>query len=458
MESKGRVVIQPVSGKKYFLYTPAANHPPTGGANKGKDMAENQESEPLLDDDDYALLRCDSLLARVDSNNFASLLDNSTPPIVENEELNPQEIPPPPQDQPQTQQQEAADIQLIINSALSMETGILQSSELSWDHTENWQNLEDVTLDTTTQGTQVLQCDTPVGPCDGNSHTSFIPDSSPNSHVPSLQSWPGQYEFKISLPIGNKDRNKWCYSMLQNKVYLCPLIAVPIHVKLLQWFDASITITPVFKESRHRVEAVMPCFNCKNKVNSDVADHLVMVEGQECMYKQVNERYVVSVPLHPPPPGEVTSTLLVKLSCLQSCIGGPNRRPFCLVFTLHDSSGNVVGRQVLDLKCCRCPSRDMLNEDKAEQKRQRPSQPINDFHQLDRVQALKRSAAPVATTGEKKKRFNIKMEPGTENRYRSVTVPVEFVGKVKTYINSLIAEDYIRRNQPNILLFSEDEL
>ncbi|MPC31483.1 hypothetical protein E2C01_024773 [Portunus trituberculatus] len=37
-------------------------------------------------------------------------------------------------------------------------------------------------------------------------------------------------------------------------------------------------------------------------------------------------------------------------------------------------------------------------------------------------------------------------------------VPVEYVGKVKAYVNSLIAEDYIRRNQPNILLYSEDEL
>lgn len=68
----------------------------------------------------------------------------------------------------------------------------------------------------------------------------------------------------------------------------------------------------------------------------DVKDHLVMVEGPECDYKVVNERYVVSVPLHPPPPGDSASTLLLRLICLTSCIGGPNRRPFCLVFTLHD--------------------------------------------------------------------------------------------------------------------------
>lgn len=425
-------------------------------------MNENQEeSEPLLNEDDYELLRCDSLLARVGSNNFASLLDNSTPSTIENEELTPPEMQPPPppqhQTQTQTQQQEASEFQLIINSTLSMENDMHPSNELKWDQSESWLKLEE--LDTTTQGFPVLQCDTPLAPSEGNSHTSLVPDSSPNSQVPSLQNWPGQYDFKISLPIGNKDRNKWCYSMLQNKLYLCPLIAVPIHVKVLQWLDASITITPVFKESRHRVETVMPCFNCKNKVSDDVADHLVMVEGQECVYKQVNERYVVSVPLHRPPPGEITSTLLVKLSCLQSCIGGPNRRPFCLVFTLHDGSGSVVGRQVLDLKCCRCPSRDMLNEDKAEQKRQRPAQPNNNFSQLDCVQALKRAAAPVATTGDKKRRFNIKMEPGTDKNHEYIKVPSgEIASKMKAHLNLLLAEAYVRENHPNILPYSEDDL
>ena len=37
-------------------------------------------------------------------------------------------------------------------------------------------------------------------------------------------------------------------------------------------------------------------------------------------------------------------------------------------------------------------------------------------------------------------------------------VPVEYVSKVKAFINGLIAEEYIRRNQPSLLLYSEDEL
>lgn len=47
---------------------------------------------------------------------------------------------------------------------------------------------------------------------------------------------------------------------------------------------------------------------------------------------------------------------------------------FCPCISFHNvnlysnvlfySTGAVIGRQILDLKCCKCPSRDLLNEDK----------------------------------------------------------------------------------------------
>lgn len=66
-----------------------------------------------------------------------------------------------------------------------------------------------------------------------------------------------------------------------------------------------------------------------------LAEHIIQIESDSCQYMVVNERYFVGTPLHPPPPGEVASTLLVKVMCLTSCVGGPNRRPFSLVFTLR---------------------------------------------------------------------------------------------------------------------------
>ncbi|XP_050728670.1 cellular tumor antigen p53-like isoform X2 [Eriocheir sinensis] len=431
--------------------------------NQDSAMNENQQdSEPLLDDADYQLLRSDSFLNRLGSNNFASLIEAPAAPIPENDvaQQQPQPLhhhqPPhhPPQQQQQLEMQLLHDADIIDPLFIDSSLLAVPQSNLHLDPNESWSQVETIQSETDSLSS-LLNHEAPVAIVDGSSSISYLPDSTPTQVVPSLQAWPGQYDFQISLPIENKDRNKWCFSTEQNKLYLCPHVAVPINIQLLQFIDASITITPVFRDSRHRVQPVVPCFNCKSKINNDTKDHLVMVEGQECDYKMVNDRFVVSVPLHPPPPGEAASTLLLLLNCLTSCVGGPNRRPFCLVFTLHDNTGAVIGRQILDLKCCKCPSRDLLNEDRAAIRNREHA--LHSHPPGDRSQALKRSA-PVTTTGDKKRRFNIKLEPGTEQRYRTLPVPIEYVPQVKRYINCLISEAYMRRNMPKMLLFSEDEI
>ncbi len=54
----------------------------------------------------------------------------------------------------------------------------------------------------------LLNPEASMGIVDGSSSISYIPDSTPTQVVPSLQAWPGQYDFQISLPVENKDRNK----------------------------------------------------------------------------------------------------------------------------------------------------------------------------------------------------------------------------------------------------------
>lgn len=54
----------------------------------------------------------------------------------------------------------------------------------------------------------LLNPEAPLPLVDGSSNTSHVPDSTPTQQVPSLQAWPGPYDFQISLPVENKDRNK----------------------------------------------------------------------------------------------------------------------------------------------------------------------------------------------------------------------------------------------------------
>merc|ERR1711988_1265173 len=49
--------------------------------------------------------------------------------------------------------------------------------------------------------------------------------------------------------------------------------------------------------------------------------------------------------------------------CLGSDVGGINRRPLKVIFTLEHLTGKVVGRKVFDVRICSCPRRDKAQEE-----------------------------------------------------------------------------------------------
>lgn len=325
-----------------------------------------------------------------------------------------------------------------------------QQIEVSWNEID----MEDELAQSSNSGVPIISTSTFMAIMEESS-SSLMPDSTSRT-VPSLQPWAGKYNFAISVPTDNKDRNKWCYNKDLKKLYVCPNVAVPVSVKMSKWIDASITITPVFQQSQHRMEPVSRCYNCKNIKNCDaeLGDYVVQVEGEGCEYEIILERHVVKVPLQHPPPGEVASTLLVKLMCLTSCVGGPNRRPFCLVLTLRCSiTGVEIGRQILDVKCCKCPSRDMTNDAKGSTPNANNNTQTTDDGKLTKIRKL----SSQIQVDQRRKRTKIKPEPGSESRYVNVAVPVEFELQVKSYVNGLIAEQILRRNHPNLLLYPDDD-
>ena len=56
-------------------------------------------------------------------------------------------------------------------------------------------------------------------------------------------------------------------------------------------------------------------------------------------------------------------SFLYKFMCLGSDVGGINRRPVKLIFTLEQGVGNVVGRVIIDVRICSCPNRDFRQEE-----------------------------------------------------------------------------------------------
>lgn len=57
-------------------------------------------------------------------------------------------------------------------------------------------------------------------------------------------------------------------------------------------------------------------------------------------------------------------SILVKFMCLNSDVGGPNRRPTQVLFTLEDQCCSVLGRDIVNFKVCCCPKRDKAAEER----------------------------------------------------------------------------------------------
>ncbi|KAG7159809.1 cellular tumor antigen p53-like 2 [Homarus americanus] len=323
---------------------------------------QRHDSEPLFGDDVYQLLRDDSLLLRTGSNNFAALIEPAEPPVSREQEQNDtghfQQIPQQQQQQhmPLTQSTTSDQVLVVNNTenmfyqvSTSQQQQQSQGQQTSSGQREEQQQLEQIDIPwSTVDDNDAITLPTSHGQISQQEqfllpmNNIYLPDTStPPQRVPSLKPWPGRYEFAISIPTDNKDRNKWCFSELQKKLYMCPTVAVPVNVMLKEWVEASVIITPVFNDSRFRMEPVMRCYNCKSTQASEpeLAEHIVQVEGEGCEYGIALERAI------PPPPGETASTMLIKLMCLTSCVGGPNRRLFGLILTLKsNNTGEEIGK------------------------------------------------------------------------------------------------------------------
>jgi len=210
---------------------------------------------------------------------------------------------------------------------------------------------------------------------------------SPTGKDPSTADYPGPYQFDIRFShLSRQGKNKhWDYSTTLRKLYIDmnKLVQAEFRVGPSPPDGLWIRALPIYAEAGHIREPVRRCPN-----HASVSDptnqppehgnptHLIRMDGSDTLYCDDKEsgRLSVIFPVRAPHQGSEFTHKLMKFMCLGSDVGGINRRPLKVIFTLEavDPAGNpgighVLGRKVVEVRICSCPKRDRQQEEQRAQ-------------------------------------------------------------------------------------------
>ena len=209
-----------------------------------------------------------------------------------------------------------------------------------------------------------------------------IVDCQATGPEPGIEPWEGPAQLRFQF----EDKGKWkkrgyTYSERLNKLYI--EMAKPVAVRfsldpsVVELQATVVRALPVYLETVHRAKPVTRCLvhsspedPSNTSTDSDILKHLVRTSEPGSVYEEnpVSGRLSTVVRTKQAAPGCDYFTVSYQFMCLGSCQGGINRRPICLVLTLETDEGEVLGRQVVELRICTCPLRDMQQDEQKKTK------------------------------------------------------------------------------------------
>lgn len=195
--------------------------------------------------------------------------------------------------------------------------------------------------------------------------------------VPTLTNLEGKYGFTVS--VDDKERSTkspmWLMSTIVNKLYTNLNKAVPFEVRMNNppTDDDKLYIRAilVFSSPEFLRTNVTRCPNhaaTAEATNHDFPypNHVVRADHPAAQYQESpSGRLSVVVPLDLHQNSPDYALILLRFMCLGSCVGGINRRPISIVITLENGQAEVLGRKVIDVRVCACPTRDIRTDEQA---------------------------------------------------------------------------------------------
>jgi len=214
----------------------------------------------------------------------------------------------------------------------------------------------------------------------------------PTSTSPCIDEFPGDSNFHVSfdtLSASSKTKH-WDYSHTLKKLFIDmnKYVRASFHLGPNPPEGLMIRALPIYAVAGFFTAPVRRCPNHaahgdpsnRDPMWQDKREHLIRVDDDFCMYEEDPEskRLYVMIPVQPPQTGSTSFAVPLKFMCLGSDVGGINRKPLKVVFTLEHGIGNVIARTAVDVRICSCPKRDKVQEEKKHEEDIKKSQKVGD--------------------------------------------------------------------------------
>jgi len=204
---------------------------------------------------------------------------------------------------------------------------------------------------------------------------SSVQHSQSTSSLPSTEIWPGNFNIDYQVEdSGNWKKRGFAYSTVLNKLYVDmeKQVALKFFISGKTPSNSVIRAVPVYVDIASRSQPVLRCpvhssleDPSNRQTPSPILKHLVRSSETSVQYfeNQTSGRLSLTTAVKDQAPGCDYFTIFYQFMCLGSCLGGLARRQLQMIFTLETHEGEVLGRQVMEVRICSCPIRDMKQEE-----------------------------------------------------------------------------------------------
>ncbi|XP_067942146.1 cellular tumor antigen p53-like isoform X2 [Watersipora subatra] len=202
--------------------------------------------------------------------------------------------------------------------------------------------------------------------------TSTLPSPKAMSFVnrhSTERTFAGELSFQLQFPSKTKvtKGTPWVFSRQLNKLYVQMGVVCPVTFKVSQVMEGLfVRATPFYSEYQYRDQPVHACPVHKDETKKHLYPTTCMPwmrcpDGYNAFTDQdQHSHFSVLVPWRG---AERSLEMAYSFACRNTCVGGPNRKSTTVAFTLENDKGEVLAKQLIEVKVVASPGRDMCKEE-----------------------------------------------------------------------------------------------